>query len=105
MSVLGGFPYNPEPHPPGADALGIPAPTATVPDEILELDGKRVALVGFMVPLDVDERGVRTFVPSQNRSYCCYGIKPALNEMVLVEMEEGYSTTRMIAGVDENRRR
>lgn len=26
---------------------------------------------------------------SQNRSYCCYGIKPALNEMVFVQMEQG----------------
>lgn len=89
MSVLGGFPYDPKPHPPGADELGIPAPAASVPDEILALDGKPVALVGFMVPLDVDARGVQSFVLSQNRSYCCYGIKPALNEMVLVQMEQG----------------
>lgn len=89
MSVLGGFPYDPEPHPPGADELGIPAPTALVPDEILELDGKQVALVGFMVPIDVDDKGIQAFVLSQNRSYCCYGIKPALNEMVMVKMEGG----------------
>ncbi|MEM6296640.1 MAG: DUF3299 domain-containing protein [Myxococcota bacterium] len=89
MSLLSGFAYDPKPHPPGAAALGIPAPQEPVPDEILALDGKTVALVGFMVPLDVDRGGVKTFVLSQNRSYCCYGIKPALNEMVLVQMGEG----------------
>ncbi|MCR9163652.1 MAG: DUF3299 domain-containing protein [Nannocystaceae bacterium] len=89
MSVLGGFPYDPKPHPPGASELGVPAPSASIPDEIAALDGNLVALVGFMVPLDVDARGVKSFVLSQNRSYCCYGIKPALNEMVVVQMEEG----------------
>lgn len=87
MSVLAGFHYDPQPHPPGADALGIPAPADAVPEEILAIDGKRVAVVGFMVPLDVDRKGVKEFVLSQNRSYCCYGVKPALNEMVLVRME------------------
>ena len=89
MSLLADFPYDPKPPPPGAAKLGIPAPAAAIPNEVLALDGKRVALVGFMVPLDVDRGGVQTFVLSQDRSYCCYGIKPALNEMVLVQMEEG----------------
>ncbi len=89
MSLLTSFSYDPQPHPPGAEELGIPAPSSSVPEEILALDGSRAAVVGFMVPLDVDRGGVKTFVLSQNRSYCCYGIKPALNEMVVVQMEEG----------------
>lgn len=87
MSTLAGFPYDPEPHPPGADQLGIPAPAPAIPAEIQALDGKDAVLVGFMVPLDVDEEGIVQFVLSQNRSFCCYGVTPALNEMVLVRME------------------
>ncbi|MGH1348361.1 MAG: DUF3299 domain-containing protein [Nannocystales bacterium] len=89
MAALASFPYDPVPHPPGAAELGIPAPAADIPPELLALGGRDVNVVGFMVPLDVDERGVKEFVLSQNRSFCCYGITPSLNEMILVRMKGG----------------
>lgn len=90
MSALASFPYDPAPHPPGAAELGIPAPATDIPPELLALDGQAATVVGFMVPLDVDQRGVREFVLSQNRSFCCYGVTPALNEMILVRMHGGF---------------
>lgn len=89
MSALSSFRYDPKPHPQGAAALGIPAPSTDIPPELLALDGRAATVVGFMVPLQVDERGVSEFVLSQNRSFCCYGVTPALNEMILVRMKEG----------------
>lgn len=63
-----------------------------IPAKIRDLDGKKVLLVGFMVPIDVDRRGnVTSFALTQNQSFCCYGIPPALNELVIVDMAEGKS--------------
>lgn len=87
MSALASFSYDPKPHPMGAAELGIPAPVDSVPEELLALDGQDAVLVGFMVPIEVDAKGVKQFVLSQNRSFCCYGVTPALNEMVLVRMQ------------------
>jgi hypothetical protein len=39
-----------------------------------------------MVPLDIDGEGIKAFALSQNQSFCCFGVTPALNEMVLVTM-------------------
>lgn len=89
MSALSSFPYQPRSISAGARELGIPSPPPDIPDEILALDGVDAVLVGFMVPLDVDSQGVAAFVLSQNRSFCCYGITPAMNEMVVVQMEPG----------------
>jgi len=89
MSALASFRYDPAPHPPGAAELGIPVPASNIPPELLALDGRDATVVGFMVPLDVDAQGVREFVLSQNRSFCCYGVTPALNEMILVRMKDG----------------
>ena len=87
MAALSSFPYNATPHPPGAAELGIPSPPPDVPKEILDLNGQDAVLVGFMVPIDMDRDGVSVFALSQNRAFCCYGVKPALNEMVLVRMK------------------
>ena len=63
-----------------------------IPPKIKELDGKKVLLVGFMVPIDVDRRGnVTSFALTQNQAFCCYGIPPGLNELVVVDMAEGKS--------------
>lgn len=61
-----------------------------IPPAIKGLDGKKVLLVGFMVPIDVDRRGnVTSFALTKNQAFCCYGIPPGLNELVVVDMAEG----------------
>jgi len=67
-------------------------PCYQIPNHIQALDGTKVLLVGFMVPIDVDRRGnVTAFALTQNQSFCCYGIPPGLTELVMVEMEDGKS--------------
>src|SRR5690606_23508989 len=61
-----------------------------IPKYVQMLDGQKVLMVGFMVPIDVDRRGnVTAFALTQNQAFCCYGIPPAINELVMVDMEEG----------------
>ena len=59
-----------------------------VPKKIKKLSGRRVAIEGYMIPLEFDEDGaVRKFLISRYMMGCCFGMVPAANELVLVEMK------------------
>jgi len=60
-----------------------------IPDYIRKLDRKRVALSGFMVPIDVVDEGVKSFILTYSQMMCCFGQMPWYNEWVFVEMPEG----------------
>lgn len=61
-----------------------------IPNHVQMLDDQKTLMVGFMVPIDVDRKGnVTAFALTQNQSFCCYGVPPAINELVMVEMAEG----------------
>lgn len=57
-----------------------------IPAEIWELDGKKIALEGFMSPIDFDKTGVKSFSLIHNAIGCCFGMFPKMNEWVYVEM-------------------
>lgn len=52
------------------------------PEEILALDGQRVALEGFMMPLEFSGNKVTAFVLSPYPPGCCFGGMPMLDEWV-----------------------
>ncbi len=61
-----------------------------VPGTILGLDGKKISVAGFMIPMDVNDKGkVLSFILAQNRMTCCYGAFPKLNQWIYVKMIEG----------------
>jgi hypothetical protein len=57
-----------------------------IPAEIFALDGKKIALEGFMSPIDFDKTGVKSFSLIHNAIGCCFGMFPKMNEWVFVEM-------------------
>lgn len=61
----------------------------TIPSAIRELDGERVVIFGYMIPLDYHRKKVRKFFLSATLSGCCFGNTPKLNEIIEVEMAEG----------------
>ncbi len=66
------------------------APKDQIPSKIKELDGQEVVIVGFMVPIEIDRKGnVESFALTVNQTFCCFGVPPAMNEWMMVEMEEG----------------
>lgn len=68
------------------------APVDQIPSKIRELDGEPVVVVGFMVPIEIDRKGnVESFALTVNQTFCCFGVPPAMNEWLMVEMEEGHS--------------
>ncbi|TAJ20818.1 MAG: DUF3299 domain-containing protein [Planctomycetota bacterium] len=57
-----------------------------IPADIWALDGKKIALEGFMSPIDFDKTGVKSFSLIHNAIGCCFGMFPKMNEWVYVEM-------------------
>ena len=91
LGQLGSFPI-PEP---SSGALGeLPqkkksAKALLIPAWIRNLNGKKVAVSGFMMPSVNDEDGIDSFALVKSIMNCCYGLQPKVNETVLCDMVEG----------------
>lgn len=57
-----------------------------IPEDIRNLNGKAVALEGFMLPLKVEKGLVTEMLIMRDQSMCCYGTVPKINEWVSVKM-------------------
>ena len=58
---------------------------AQIPDKVKQIDGKKVAITGFMLPIDVDKGKVKRFLLLKSTMSCCFGVAPRINEVVYVE--------------------
>ena len=54
--------------------------------ELQAMDGKQVEIQGFMLPLDMSEGNLRTFMLLKDQMACCFGNIPRLNEWVYVRV-------------------
>ncbi len=54
--------------------------------EIQAMDGKKVEIQGFMLPLDMLDGNLRTFMLLKDQMACCFGNIPRLNEWVYVRV-------------------
>jgi hypothetical protein len=80
FSVLAGFEYR--------DGMNL----ASLPAEIRAADGVKVALHGFMLPLDVTSNGVSQFLLNGSYDMCQFGVSAgAPNQWVEVAMVNGHS--------------
>jgi hypothetical protein len=62
-------------------------PADRIPAKVRALDGKRVCILGYMLPVALDEKGRATqFLIIRSPLVCCFGVAPALNEWVAVKM-------------------
>ena len=66
-----------------------------IPAKVMELDGKDIKVIGYMLPVDFESGEVRSFMLLNNQMGCCFGVMPRVNEFVYVEMPEGKSTKFM----------
>ncbi len=69
------------------DDMGRALEGAKLPDEIAQLDGQKVALSGFLVPIEFDQERVSSLILVRNQLLCCYGEEPGLNEWVWVNID------------------
>ena len=56
-----------------------------IPDKVKQLNEKKVAITGFMLPIDVDKGKVKRFLLLKSTMSCCFGVAPRINEVVYVE--------------------
>jgi hypothetical protein len=59
-----------------------PGPPPEIPVTINALDGRNVAVTGFMLPLKLENGRVVEFILLKNQMSCCYGLSPRINEWV-----------------------
>jgi hypothetical protein len=86
-STLGGFEYS--------EGMKLP-------DAVTKLNGKKVALAGYMMTLDEVEN-IREFLIVESLWSCCFGVPPNVNQVILIKIEgrrgtEYSSLPVMIAG-------
>ncbi len=87
FSQLAGFTFTAPPQP---LAAGTPPPDilAQVPASIRRLDGKKVALTGFMLPTKLEGGFATEFFFLSSSQLCCYGVTPTVNEWIAVKMKK-----------------
>jgi hypothetical protein len=75
---------------------GDKKPRSKVPESILALNGQKISVAGFMIPLMVEKNDVFSFILAQSRMTCCYGVVPKLNQWIYVKMDRGKKTEWMM---------
>ena len=80
FTQLSDFPYN-------TDEDGKLMPGSELPQYIKDLNGKDVAVSGYVVPIEFKEEKVSGLILVRNQLLCCYGEEPKLNEWVFVEAD------------------
>ncbi|MFN7729605.1 MAG: DUF3299 domain-containing protein [Bdellovibrio sp.] len=61
--------------------------TGNASDNLKSLDGKMVKVPGFMVPLEDEQKSVKTFLLVPSPQACIHVPPPPPNQMVLIEMD------------------
>ncbi len=88
FSTLSGFSYG--------DAFGsdtTPSGKAySVPASILALSGRKISVIGYMLPLDADPQGVSQFLLNASFDMCYYGAPTLPNQFIVAKMRGGRRT-------------
>jgi hypothetical protein len=58
-----------------------------VPENVMGLNGKKISVQGFMVPLEVPDSKVKTFLLVRDKASCCFGGPSKLTHRIYVTME------------------
>lgn len=61
--------------------------TGRVPPAVQSLDGQKVRVTGFMLPIHLENGLVTDFLIIRSQLTCCFGVPPAPNEWVVVAMK------------------
>jgi hypothetical protein len=60
-----------------------------IPDEVKALNGREVALQGFILPMKFEHGLATEFLLMRNQNLCCYGVTPKITEWVNVRSVGG----------------
>lgn len=73
---------------------GLDMATGDKPPELLAVDGKRVKIPGFVVPLDDDDKGLSEFLLVPSPQACIHVPPPPANQMIMIRMKSGSAPQR-----------
>jgi hypothetical protein len=60
-----------------------------IPDEVKALNGRKIAINGFMMPIDQNQEGSKEFVLNGNVDMCGFGGPTAINQWIVVKYTGG----------------
>ena len=63
-----------------------------IPAPIHALNGKKVSIQGFMIPIKLEKGATKEFLIVKDQSVCCWGRVPRMNEWVSVRMTKDQTT-------------
>jgi hypothetical protein len=63
-----------------------------IPENIRAFDGKKIAIQGYMIPMEYEDNGAKRFVLSQFVPACCFGDTIRMNQWIDVQMADGKRT-------------
>ncbi len=99
FDVLAGFPAGTPDISDTPSSAALPRASSVktdVPQSVRALDGRKISVVGFMIPMAMDQDGVSSFILAQSRMTCCYGLVPKLNQWIYVTMQPGKMTSQLM---------
>lgn len=71
------------------DKAALAAVNAQIPGLVRQLDGQKVLLTGFMLPMKMEGAVTTEFLLVANSMLCCYGVVPPMNQWVTVKLPPG----------------
>jgi hypothetical protein len=88
---LATFPFKP---PPILDAKASTEAASAevmkqVPENIRQLEGRKVTITGFMLPVKMERGRATEFLLLNTPLMCCFGVTPPTNAWVIVKMPKG----------------
>jgi uncharacterized protein len=69
------------------DGAASAPPASQIPEDIRKLDGQRVGIRGFLLPVKMDDGLAVEFLLMRDRSFCCYGAPPKINQWITVHLK------------------
>ncbi len=85
FSILSNFPYE-LPDPLAGPVVATPN---VIPQNVMAYNRKPITVRGFILPLDLDEKGVSQFILTASYDMCYFGAPIQMNEWVMVKMKNG----------------
>ena len=64
-----------------------PGVSGTIPANVQALDGRKVRITGYMLPIRMENGLVKDFLLLRNQMMCCFGHQPEPNEWVVVRLK------------------
>ncbi len=70
------------------DQAALAAVESQIPELVRRLDGTKVLVGGFMLPMKMEGTLTTEFLLVANSMLCCYGVVPPMNQWITVKMEK-----------------